>query len=87
MVYTKNLLFIILVVFLFIYFIINKNKLEYFNNFKSYNVLYINLDKRTDRKKELLSQFKKFKNKNIKINIERISAVKHKDKLVVPNHI
>ena len=78
MVYTKNLLFIILVVFLFIYFIINKNKLEYFNNFKSYNVLYINLDQRTDRKKELLSQFKKFKNKNIKINIERISAVKHK---------
>lgn len=78
MVCNKKLLFIILVVFLFIYFIINKNKLEYFNNFKSYNVLYINLDQRTDRKKELLSQFKKFKNKNIKINIERISAVKHK---------
>lgn len=78
MIYNKKLLFIILVVFLVIYLIINKNKLEYFNNLKNYNVLYINLDQRTDRKKELLTQLKKFKNKNIKINIERICAVKHK---------
>ena len=75
MISNKKLLFIILVVFLVIYLIINKNKLEYFNNLKNYNVLYINLDQRTDRKKELLTQLKKFKNKNIKINIERICAV------------
>lgn len=72
--------YLILILFLTILICVsnNRKKVENFSNPRVYNIYYINLKHREDRKKELLTQLKKLdKIPNTKFVIERIDAVKH----------